>query len=258
MLPILLGACTSAGNITTAAAPAPPPAETANPSLLASGEPPLALHWMRTSAERRAILVQAYQGAKLRLRELVKPLSRGSWAVILDADETVLDNSAYFQRQAEGGHLGFTTAASWAGFVNEAIAPALPGALDFTQLVHALGGRVVIVTNRAEILCPDTRRNLENAGVKVDAVLCRPEGVQEKNTRFEAVQRGDVPGLPALHVAMWVGDNIQDFPGLTQAEARNAPDTAFNEFGRSWWIMPNPIYGSWQKNPFPSEPGNAE
>ncbi len=251
LLPLLLGACTSARSPAPAPPPGARPTETVGPSLLASGPPPLALHWSRTSAEHRAILVQTYHGAESRLRELAEPLSSGSWAVILDADETVLDNSEYFQRQAEQGHLGFTQ--SWIGFVQEAIAPALPGAVHFTGLVHELGGRVVIVTNRAENLCPDTRRNLENASIQADAVLCRPQGVEDKNPRFVAVQEGKVPGLPPLHVAMWVGDNIQDFPGLKQADMRDAPDTSFSEFGRSWWILPNPIYGSWQSNPLPSQ-----
>lgn len=254
LLPLLLAACTSAGSPTVAPAPTSLPADTARPSLLAAGKQiPLALHWSRTAAEHRALLLQAYRGAGLRLQELAAPLSRGSWAVIMDADETVLDNSSYFQRQAERGYLGFTFA-SWIAFVREAIAPALPGAVQFTQLVHDLGGRVVIVTNRAENLCPDTRRNLERAGIRADAVLCRPQGVEDKNPRFQAVQQGRVDGLPLLRVVMWIGDNVQDFPGLTQAEMRSAPDTAFGEFGRAWWILPNPIYGSWQTNALPSRP----
>lgn len=170
----------------------------------------------------------------------------------MDADETVLDNSLYFQRQAAQGYLGFTY--NWPDFVHEAIAPALPGAASFTTLVHELGGRVIIVTNRAEKLCGDTRRNLEGAGIGADAVLCQSQGVEDKNPRFVAVQQGNVEGLPPLRVAMWLGDNVQDFPGMTQARLRTAPDTAFSEFGRSWWILPNPIYGSWQNNPLPSHP----
>lgn len=253
----MLGACTSARSPTPSPTPTAAPTrsavEAARPSLLGPGKQvPLALHWTRASAEHRAILLQSYRGAEARLRELAALLSRGSWAVIMDADETVLDNSLYFQRQAARGYLGFTY--NWPDFVHEAIAPALPGAVSFTSLVHELGGRLVIVTNRAENLCADTRRNLETAGIKADAVLCHPPGVEDKNPRFVAVQQGHVEGLSALHVVMWVGDNVQDFPGLAQAQMRTAPDTAFSEFGRSWWILPNPIYGSWQNNPLPSRP----
>ena len=99
----------------------------------------------------------------------------------------------------------------------------------------------------------DVQRPLAFAN-KADAVLCHPPGVEDKNPRFVAVQQGHVDGLPALHVVMWVGDNVQDFPGLTQAQMRTMPDSAFSEFGRAWWILPNPIYGSWQNNPLPSQP----
>jgi 5'-nucleotidase (lipoprotein e(P4) family) len=262
----VLGACATAGGTTRtattagqaadsarAAAPTRRPADTARASLLASGQPPHALHWTRTSAEHHAILLQAYRGAEAQLRELVASLPGGSWAVIMDADETVLDNSLYFQQQAEQGRLGFGFR-SWIAFVKEAKAPALPGAVHFTHLVHELGGRLVIVTNRAENLCADTRRNLERAQIPADAVLCRPQGGDDKNPRFAAVQNGKVEGLPPLRVVMWVGDNIQDFPGQTQAEAKDAHDSAFGEFGHSWWILPNPIYGSWERNPMPATP----
>lgn len=263
LLPLVLGACTTASTGTQASAPAPAPMATApatvpaagtqeaRPSLLASGPPPQALHWVRASAEHRAVLLQSYLGAQARLRELAAPHARGTWAVSMDADETVLDNSLYFQRQAERGYLNFTR--NWPDFVREAIAPALPGALEFTRLVRELGGRVVIVTNRAEALCPDTRRNLENAGIQVDAVLCRPPGSEDKNPRFAAIEQG-VEGLPPMRVVMWVGDNIQDFPGMVQPQAVAAPDSAYREFGRSWWILPNPIYGSWERNPLPAQP----
>ena len=111
---------------------------------------------------------------------------------------------------------------------------------------------MVIVTNRAEDLCPDTRRNLQRAGIPADAVLCKPPQSDDKNARFQAVEKGEVEGLPAKKVVMYVGDNIQDFPGLFQGAAVAAPDAAYSEFGRSWWILPNPLYGSWQRNPLPA------
>ncbi|MEP6834205.1 MAG: hypothetical protein ABJB74_12465, partial [Gemmatimonas sp.] len=56
--------------------------------------------------------------------------------------------------------------------------------------------------------------------------------------------------LPAMKVVMWLGDNIQDFPTLGQ-EVRNGGAAGFAEFGRSWFVLPNPLYGSWDKNPLP-------
>lgn len=261
LLPVLLGACVSTSTQTTTTAPAPtrppPVAPGTGQSLLGQGmAPPQALHWTRTSAEHRAILLQSYRGASQKLRELAANAPRGTWAVVMDADETVLDNSLYFQRQAEQGLLDFGFR-SWIDFVNQAIAPPLPGAVEFTRLVGELGGRVVIVTNRAENLCPPTRVNLERAGIPVAAVVCKPPNVDDKTPRYRAVENGEVEGLPALRVLMYVGDNIQDFPVVTQASMRDAADSAYSEFGNSWWILPNPLYGSWQRNPMPADPGGS-
>ncbi|MFI5257962.1 MAG: HAD family acid phosphatase [Gemmatimonadales bacterium] len=57
--------------------------------------------------------------------------------------------------------------------------------------------------------------------------------------------------MPPLRVLMWVGDNIQDFPALTQAAMRSAPASAFDEFGERFVVLPNPMYGSWEGNPLP-------
>ena len=69
--------------------------------------------------------------------------------------------------------------------------------------------------------------------------------------RFRAVQAGTAPSpLPPLEVVMWVGDNVGDFPGATQA-IRTQPQAAFAEFGRGWFVLPNPMYGSWERTPLP-------
>lgn len=204
------------------------------------------IRWFRTSAEYRALARQAYQVASDRMPELANGLAAQSWAVIMDADETVLDNSEYQRRRAmlDSGY----TEASWAAWVNERAAPAIPGAPELTRRVHSLGGRVAIVTNRADSLCTSTRANLQRVGIEADVVLCQAAGSSDKNPRFQRIQSGTaVAGVPPLNVVAWFGDNILDFPGMTQA-ARNDP-RALAEFGRRWFILPNPMYGSWQQNP---------
>jgi 5'-nucleotidase (lipoprotein e(P4) family) len=200
---------------------------------------------VRRSAEFRALAYQAYALAAGHLRDTVPGLSGVPWGVILDADETVLDNSEY---QLGRAAMDSTyTAESWAAWVNEASAPAIPGAVAFTQEVHGMGGRVVIVTNRDEVQCEPTRDNLERLGVAPDLLLCRPPGESGKDLRFERVQRGTASSeVPPLTVVAWIGDNIQDFPGLTQ-EARGDPAT-FSAFGDAYFVIPNPMYGSWETN----------
>lgn len=202
------------------------------------------VRWFRTSAEYRALARQAYEAAEERLPELARGLAPQSWAVVLDADETVLDNSEYQRRRVviDSGY----TDASWAAWVNERAAPAVPGAPELTRKVHALGGRVAIVTNRADSLCGATRANLQSARVEADIVLCQPRGESDKNPRFARLQNGSAAaGVPPLTIVAWFGDNILDFPNLSQA-ARNDP-RALDEFGRRYFILPNPMYGSWQQ-----------
>ena len=150
-------------------------------------EQPLAVRWSRTAAEHDALFEQTYRLASFRLQRAADTLS-GDWAVILDADETVLDNSLYQRERAAQGR-GYTSE-SWAAWARRRAAPALPGAVAFTNLVGELGGRVVIVTNRAQEICADTRANLTAVGVDADAVLCQT-GPSDKNPRFEQVQAGD-------------------------------------------------------------------
>ncbi len=79
-----------------------------------------------------------------------------------------------------------------------------------------------------------------------DVMLCKPAGGPgDKNPRFEAVARGTTPaGLPPLTIVAFLGDNIFDFPGLSQAIAQQSDD-AFAKFGKEFFVLPNPMYGSW-------------
>lgn len=235
----LLAACASGG----AAPPAGSPA--LSPEAVAEEHPEI--HWVRTAAEHDADFRQTYAWAGRGVEVLATGRAPGSWAVILDADETVLDNSEYQRRRAARG-LGYTPE-SWTEWVMEEAAPALPGAVLFMERVRSLGGRVAIVTNRAAHECDATRRNLEAVGVAAAVVLCRQPGEDGKDGRFHRIQEGTAaPGLAPLEVVAWVGDNIEDFPGGSQARA--GEDGAFlAEFGVRYFVLPNPMYGSWQDNP---------
>ncbi|MEP6764566.1 MAG: HAD family acid phosphatase [Gemmatimonadaceae bacterium] len=246
---LLVTAC--APNRATTAAPG----STATPRPSASiGRPvvgdsiPLALRWYRGSAEVQATFLQTYRSASDAAESFAASERSKLWGVIMDADETVLDNSMY--QQSRGGR-GYS-ADSWETWVKSKNAKALPGAAQFIARVHALGGKVSIVTNREENVCAETEQNLRSAGLNVDQVLCKPAGPNsDKNPRFAAVKNGIGPSkLPAMDVVMWLGDNILDFPDQSQ-ESRKAETSEIWKFGKSWFILPNPLYGSWDKNPVP-------
>ena len=256
---LITGGAIAAGVIAAGCAPRPaapatspaPAAATAPNATPAAAEPvPTSIRWFRASAEQRAAYLQAYRAAAATIERRSAGLTAGSWAVILDADETVIDNSPYEQQLAEQ-HATYSEA-SWREWVLRQAAPALPGAAAFTARVRALGGKVAIVTNRADAYCDATRANIASAGIVADEVLCRTDPKNgSKDPRFEAVAAGTAPStLPPVKVLMWVGDNIQDFPRLTQA-IRTAGDSAFASFGESYVILPNPMYGSWERNALP-------
>jgi len=246
-LPVVLVAATLA--CATAAVPATQqPAPAATPAT--SAQVPGGIRWFAAAAEQRAAYVQAYRYATATIERAAQGRPAGSWAVILDADETVIDNSPYEIQQARIG-VPYDSA-SWDAWVKRGAARALPGVAAFTSRVHALGGRVVIVTNRDQQYCDVTRENILRVGVPADEVLCRTDRASgSKDPRFDAVQAGTAPStLPPLNVLMWVGDNIQDFPHLSQA-IRTAPDSALAGFGEKYIVLPNPMYGSWERNPVP-------
>lgn len=203
------------------------------------------IKWYQRSAERRALSLQAYALATARLE--AKAPTLGAFAVVMDIDETTLDNSTIQHERADLG-LGYS-AAAWTAWVDRKAAPPIPGALAFTRRVHALGGKVIFVSNRAAATeCPQTVDNLHTAGFQFDGMLCKTT-TSDKNPRFSSITAGTtgITGLPALPIAMFIGDNIQDFPLLTQ-DVRKQPDAAFAPFGDTFFVIPNPMYGSWEKN----------
>jgi 5'-nucleotidase (lipoprotein e(P4) family) len=239
---LLIAGCASASP------PAPIAAGAGAGAAAATGAaPPKEIHWFQSSAEYQALARQSYRVAEERVRELTVGRPGGSWAVILDADETVVDNSEYQRRLAARGEVYAT--ATWNAWVRERRAGAVPGAREFLGTVASLGGRIFIVTNRDMEVCADTEANMRALSLAFDAVLCRTQGVSDKNPRFQSVANGTAAsGIPALDVVLWVGDNIQDFPALTQA-VRTQGAAAFADFGRKYIVLPNPMYGSWESNP---------
>lgn len=203
---------------------------------------PDSVHWFRDSAEQKAVYVQTYRAATDAARALGAGLAAGSWGVILDVDETILDNSDYAKRLADTGeHFSPET---WKAWVEERKATALPGVKRFIDtVIDDLRGRVVLVTNRTENECPATEDNLRNLQLRYDRILCDRAGDGNKNERFRSVIDGET-GTPAVNVVLWIGDNIQDFPLLTQA----APGD-LSPFGVRYFALPDPLYGSWQNVP---------
>lgn len=203
------------------------------------------VRWTQTSAEYRAATLQAYATATRRIDELADGDALPSrWGVVLDLDETVLSNATYQRERAELG-VAYSTP-SWFAWVARREATPIPGAKAFLEHVRARGGKIAFVTNRKLAgECAPTEDVLRAEALPYDAIFCRGNS-SDKNARFAEVARGTNLG-GALEIVAFVGDNIQDFPELKQ-DVRFDDDGAFAEFGERFFLIPNAMYGSWEKN----------
>lgn len=236
---LLLTGCTSTVPSTRPeTVPGGPPPETPPKPL------PLTTHWVRNSAEYQAILLQTYTLATERLERKAAGKAAGTWAVALDADETVISNSLYQKELFEQEQT--YSRDTWNAWARRQEATALPGARQFLEHARRLGGKIAIVTNRTTEICDATEANFQALKLPFDVILCRSDD-RRKEPRWESVQNGTAsPELPPLEILMWLGDNIEDFPGWNQEKRTNGD---FGDFGDKFLVIPNPMYGSWPRNP---------
>jgi acid phosphatase len=240
-----------------ATAPTPVPASAAAPATVVL---PDSVVWFRTSVEYRAVTTQAYRLATLMLD---RALADQAWtaaleqsgefgakppAVILDVDETVLDNSESEERNVREGAV--YSEARWAVWCNERRAVPIPGALEFTRAAAAKGVTVFYVTNRDRALEQATRDNLAKSGFPLDSgrdtVLTRAERPEwtssDKSSRRSLVAQD-------FRILLLIGDDFGDFVAgargtLAARQALDAANAAM--WGVKWIALPNPMYGSWK------------
>lgn len=215
--------------------------------------------WMQGSAEYKVDTLGKYRQARATLDRALRDrrwtaateqtgdASRLPPAVIMDLDETVLDNSL-FQGELTKRRMLFSLDL-WNDWVARAEATALPGAVEFIAYAESRGVSVFYVTNRTANGEAATRRNLEKLGVKlptaVDTVMTageNPGWSSEKTSRRVAVA--------ATHrILMLVGDDLGDFIGASRDTAENrvkAAERHADWWGERWVLMANPAYGSWE------------
>jgi len=225
--------------------------------------------WLQTASESKALAYQVYQSATRYLDEAVFDSSwtasleqHGDYeslptAVILDVDETVLDNARFQANMVLEGIL--YDEQEWDRWVSLASAPALPGAVEFINKANELGVEVFYITNREcykrsseTAQCPqkvDTINNLRAVGikeVKSHHVMLKYEHkdwLSEKLTRRNEV-------VKSYRVLMLLGDDLGDFlphvKSNTSISERNRLVKQHAEnWGSKWFILSNPTYGSW-------------
>jgi len=246
-----------------------------SPAFAAGGE--RATLWVRSSAEYRAVSDSIFRAALTSLAEgladpgwTAEPAQAGDLsalppAIVMDIDETVLDNSAPQAEMLRDRTCFAEFETVWDEWVAKRDAPAVPGAAEFVRAARALKDpqgrpvRVFFITNRecsrragGESACPqqdDTAANLRSLGLDSptleDDLMVkgeRPDWVSEKRSRRLEVAR-------QYRIVLNVGDDLADFlpdvrrqSPLVREQARCRAD---NWWGRRWFVIPNPMYGSW-------------
>lgn len=227
-----------------------------------------AVLWVQRSEEYKAAAEQTYRAAADRLDSALKeahwdalvPEERGNDAkglkpaVVLDLDETVLDNSPYQARLVRDGKE--YDEVTWDQWVAEKKAKPVPGVVDFARAANEKGITLVYISNRAVHLKEATLANLRAVGLPVadDSVFlglgtvvpgCEQAGSEKNCRRRLAGQQ--------YRVLMQFGDQLGDFVEVTAntPDGRAALLQQYHDwFGERWWMLPNPTYGGWEPAQF--------
>ncbi|HVP57856.1 MAG TPA: HAD family acid phosphatase [bacterium] len=215
--------------------------------------------WMETAAEYEMLTRIAYAQAR---QDLDLGLADTSWtaaleqagaysslptAVILDVDETVLDNSR-FEGRLILDRSDYNESV-WQDWVRQRAATVVPGADDFLKYAVSKGVTVFYVTNRNARQEDDTRANLASAGLPVgtdrDVVLTRYENGWSSSDK--SARRSHV--CESYRVLLLVGDDLGDFVSGAKDTPENRTKLARQYgtyWGSKWILLPNPLYGSWE------------
>jgi acid phosphatase len=263
-LVLALGACATQREATQVTLPVTQTAIAHVPATPGADDNLNAVLWIQSSAEYEAAARSLYNAATARLDEaLADPrwdaLAAGERdnaaalatlppAVIMDVDETVLDNSPYQARLVRDG--GAYDAGTWAAWVDERAARAVPGVAAFARAAAARGVTIVYLTNRTEQMQDATLDNLRALGLPVagESVFlgkgtagCEQAGSDKDCRRRQVAAR--------YRVLMQFGDQLGDFVAVADEApaARQAlVDRHGGWFGERWWMLPNPTYGDWE------------
>ncbi|NNG01384.1 MAG: 5'-nucleotidase, lipoprotein e(P4) family [Desulfobacteraceae bacterium] len=204
----------------------------------------MATVWMQASAEYRALCYQSFNLARMNLDTFLagykgsKPV-----AVIVDADETVIDNSAY-EAYLIGQDFGYSSK-TWDPWMAAGMAKAIPGAKAFLKYAESKKVEIFYITNRKTVGYDGTEKNLKALGfpnVDKKHLLVRT-GSSDKQERRDIVNED-------YTVAFLMGDNLNDFEsvfgGKSVGDRMWETDLIKDHWGTKFIVLPNPTYGEWE------------
>lgn len=204
----------------------------------------MATIYVQQAPEYIALAEQAYAQARMSLDEQFKtavmPL-----AVVLDIDETVLDNSPY---QAEQILDNFNYPDHWDEWIYKEEAMPIPGSLEFLQYADSKGIVIFYISNRKHKYLGPTINNLNKFGYpQADSahILLRTTTSSKEERRQKVLDQG-------LEIALLIGDNLDDMSAEFEVEDPSKRNEAVfanqSKFGVKYIVLPNPTYGKWVQN----------
>lgn len=220
-----------------------------------------ALTWMQNAAEYKQLTRQTYQMA---LSQLTVGMQDPKWsadevqvvegnfenkppAIILDCDETVLDNSAFNARNVIIGKQYETEI--WNAWCQECRADAIPGALKFVKAAEGMGVKIIYITNRRDIVKEATIKNLNALGFPADESTVLTKNADLGRDGTKVTRRAMV--AKDYRIVLLIGDNMSDLcVGMEVFNTKRRNEIAREKMdllGSRWIMLPNPVYGSWQR-----------
>jgi 5'-nucleotidase (lipoprotein e(P4) family) len=207
-----------------------------------------AVLWTQAAGEEKALCYQAFALARMMLDRDLRTTRRSRMrrAVVVDADETVIDNSPY-QAYLVKNRLPYSST-GWAQWVNRAEAAAIPGAVEFLRYAASRGVRVFYITNRNLDNKNATAANLRKLGfpdVSDETLLVKTD----PNSSSKEARRKSVSAR--YRIVLLMGDNLNDFAEVFEqsktVDSRiQAVERNRKEFGTRFIVLPNAMYGDWE------------
>ena len=208
--------------------------------------------WMQKAGEYRALAYQAFNLARWQLdadfdkknvKKLPKAEQKRLRAVMVDIDETILDNSP--AQAANIKNRQPFDLKQWYAWGEMRKAKAIPGSVEFLNYATSKGVKVFFVSNRDAVQKQATLDNLKNVGFKDvtdDNVLLRTAESSKEARRLIILQK--------YRIVFFMGDNLDDHSNVFERKSivdRFAEvDKAKDMFGKRYIILPNAMYGTWE------------
>lgn len=214
--------------------------------------------YMQKAAEYRALAYQAFNLARWQLdadldKKNVKKLPKAERnrprAIVVDIDETVLDNSPAQAEQIRKS-VPFNLN-DWYAWGEMRKAKAIPGSVEFLNYAVSKGVKVYYVSNRDEVQKQATIDNLKKAGfadIGNDNVLLRQKDEKGNNISTKTPRRDFV--AQKYRIVFLMGDNLDDFSDVFErksvADRFAETDKIKTDWGKRWIVLPNAMYGTWE------------